>query len=124
MLGGVSPSVQNIQQTTPVQPAAPAAPGSVNGRRPIAMQVRHATKYYKTSTGAVHALEDINLDIPEGEFTCIVGPSGCGKTTLLWGLSGLHELTSGEVILNGTPVKGPRPEIDTRPRCDISREFL
>jgi NitT/TauT family transport system ATP-binding protein len=103
--------VQNIQQTTPVQPANLTTPGSANGRRPIAMQVRHATTYYKTSTGAVHALEDINLDIPEGEFTCIVGPSGCGKTTLLWGLSGLHELTSGEVILNGTPVKGPRPEI-------------
>lgn len=75
------------------------------------MQVRHATKYYKTATGAVHALEDINLDIPEGEFTCIVGPSGCGKTTLLWGLSGLHELTGGTVTLNGTPVTGPRPEI-------------
>jgi NitT/TauT family transport system ATP-binding protein len=75
------------------------------------MQVRNATKYYKTATGAVHALEDINLDVPQGEFTCIVGPSGCGKTTLLWGLSGLHELTSGEVSLNGTPVTGPRPEI-------------
>ena len=103
--------MQNIQQTTPVQAETPTAPGAANGRRPVAMQVRHATKYYKTSTGAVHALEDINLDIQQGEFTCIVGPSGCGKTTLLWGLSGLHELTSGEVILNGTPVKGPRPEI-------------
>ena len=75
------------------------------------MQIRHATKYYKTATGAVHALEDINLDVHQGEFTCIVGPSGCGKTTLLWGLSGLHELTSGEVTLNGKPVNGPRPEI-------------
>jgi NitT/TauT family transport system ATP-binding protein len=101
--------VQQAQQSTQLQSAA--TPGAVNGRHPVAMQVRHATKYYKTSTGAVHALEDINLDIPQGEFTCIVGPSGCGKTTLLWGLSGLHELTRGEVILNGTPVTGPRPEI-------------
>jgi NitT/TauT family transport system ATP-binding protein len=75
------------------------------------MQIRHATKYYKTATGNVHALEDINLDIAQGDFTCILGPSGCGKTTLLWGLSGLHELTNGQVILNGTPVTGPRPEI-------------
>ncbi len=72
--------MQNIQQTTPVQAETPTAPGAANGRRPVAMQVRHATKYYKTSTGAVHALEDINLDIQQGEFMCIVGPSGCGKT--------------------------------------------
>jgi NitT/TauT family transport system ATP-binding protein len=90
---------------------APTSSGHQPDSRPVAMQIRHATKYYKTSTGAVHALEDINLDVAEGEFTCILGPSGCGKTTLLWGLSGLHELTSGEVILNGTPVTGPRPEI-------------
>jgi NitT/TauT family transport system ATP-binding protein len=91
--------------------AATRTAGGNDAQRPVAMQIRHATKYYKTSTGAVHALEDINLDIPQGEFTCILGPSGCGKTTLLWGLSGLHDLTSGEVILNGTPVTGPRPEI-------------
>ena len=77
----------------------------------VAMQVRHVSKYYKTTTGSVHALEDINLEFTPGDFTCILGPSGCGKTTLLWGLSGLHELTSGEVTMNGTPVRGPRPEI-------------
>ena len=99
-----------------VQQVDPAMTSSTVGaaqpdNRPVAMHVKHATKYYKTDSGAVHALEDINLEIPQGEFTCILGPSGCGKTTLLWGLSGLHELTSGEVILNGKPVKGPRPEI-------------
>jgi NitT/TauT family transport system ATP-binding protein len=103
--------VQHVDQPQTARQPTPTGHGSPNGARPVAMQIRHATKYYKTSTGAVHALEDINLDVAEGEFTCILGPSGCGKTTLLWGLSGLHDLTSGQVILNGTPVTGPRPEI-------------
>jgi len=77
----------------------------------IAMKVVHVSKHYKTRTGSVHALEDLNMEIAKGEFVCILGPSGCGKSTLLWGMSGLHDLTSGQVILNGTPVTGPRPEI-------------
>jgi NitT/TauT family transport system ATP-binding protein len=75
------------------------------------MTIEHATKYYKTQTGSVHALEDLSLEIAEGEFVCILGPSGCGKSTLLWALSGLHELTNGRIMLNGTPVTDPRPEI-------------
>jgi NitT/TauT family transport system ATP-binding protein len=57
----------------------------------------------------VHALEDFSLDVQEGELVCILGPSGCGKTTLLWAMSGLHALTSGRIVLDGTPVEGPRP---------------
>jgi NitT/TauT family transport system ATP-binding protein len=85
--------------------------GSAPSSRRTAMTIEHATKYYKTETGSVHALEDLSLEIAEGEFVCILGPSGCGKSTLLWALSGLHELTSGQIMLNGTPVTGPRPEL-------------
>jgi NitT/TauT family transport system ATP-binding protein len=79
--------------------------------RPVMMAVEHATKHYKTRSGTVHALEDLTLDIADGEFVCILGPSGCGKSTLLWAMSGLHELTSGTITLNGTTVTGPRPEL-------------
>ena len=51
-------------------------------------------------------LENINLDVPAGEFVCILGQSGCGKSTLLRLLAGLEVPTEGEVIMNGAPVKG------------------
>jgi NitT/TauT family transport system ATP-binding protein len=57
----------------------------------------------------VHALEDVSIDVHDGELVCILGPSGCGKTTLLWAMSGLHALTRGRILLDGTEVKGPRP---------------
>jgi NitT/TauT family transport system ATP-binding protein len=57
----------------------------------------------------VHALEDVSVEVRDGELVCILGPSGCGKTTLLWAMSGLHALTRGRVLIGGTPVSGPRP---------------
>ncbi len=74
------------------------------------IEIRGATKVYEAKTGPVHALQDFTLDIEDGELVCIVGLSGCGKTTLLWATAGLHALTSGEVVVDGTPVTGPRPD--------------
>jgi NitT/TauT family transport system ATP-binding protein len=76
---------------------------------PPKLEVEGATKVYESKSGAVHALEDFSLEVNEGELVCILGPSGCGKTTLLWAMSGLHALTSGRILLDGTPVEGPRP---------------
>jgi NitT/TauT family transport system ATP-binding protein len=75
------------------------------------LRVTGATKVYSTRSGDLTAIDHCSLDVMEGEIVSIVGPSGCGKTTLLWSMSGLHGLTSGEVLLDGSPVTGPNPEI-------------
>ena len=75
------------------------------------MAITKATKVYQTRSGGVHALDNVSLDVREGEFLCILGPSGCGKTTLLWSMAGLHSLTSGDIRLGNEPIMKPHPEI-------------
>ena len=58
----------------------------------------------KTTFGA---LENINLNIKEGEFVCILGSSGCGKSTLLSILNGLNKAKSGTILIDGKEIKGP-----------------
>jgi NitT/TauT family transport system ATP-binding protein len=69
--------------------------------------VKNLTKEYP---GGIRALDDISFDMPKGELTSIIGPSGCGKTTTLKIIAGLIKATSGEVMVEGTPVDGPGPE--------------
>ncbi|MEW9808283.1 ABC transporter ATP-binding protein [Mesorhizobium marinum] len=57
------------------------------------------------------ALKDCTFDVEQNTIVSIVGPSGCGKSTLLWAMSGLRDLTEGEIFLDGTKIKGPHPDI-------------
>lgn len=63
---------------------------------------------YANSRGSfTPALQNIDLEIEQGEFVCIVGPSGCGKSTLLHLIAGLDKPTTGQITVDGVPVKGP-----------------
>ena len=73
--------------------------------------VQGATKVYETSSGDVHALQNVDLSVQQGEFISVVGPSGCGKTTLLWSIAGLHQLSSGSITLAAEPIEKPHPSI-------------
>jgi len=73
--------------------------------------VDQATLYYNTKSGPLHALDNVSLDVRDGEFLCIIGPSGCGKTTLLWSMAGLIKLTDGEISLDGERITKPNPHI-------------
>ncbi len=63
----------------------------------------------KKGAEPIEVLRSINLEVLEGEFVCIVGPSGCGKTTLLNIITGFLTQSTGDVLVQGTPVKGPDP---------------
>lgn len=66
----------------------------------IILHVDHMTKCF----GDLKVLDDISFDVHKGEFLCIVGPTGCGKTTFLNCITGLYDLTDGQILVNGEPV--------------------
>ncbi len=80
------------------------SPGT-NGAWPK-LRVQHVSKTFQSKNENVYVLEDINLEIQQGEFVCIVGPSGCGKTTLLNIVAGLENADSGVVWADDHKING------------------
>jgi NitT/TauT family transport system ATP-binding protein len=71
------------------------------------IRVDHISKAFQTSEDdRVGALEDISLDVIQGEFVTVVGPSGCGKSTLIKLIAGLVQQTSGRIYYQGEEVRG------------------
>jgi NitT/TauT family transport system ATP-binding protein len=73
----------------------------------IELQIQGLSKSFVTRNGGVGALDNISLDVKEGEFLCLVGPSGCGKSTLLNIVAGLERPDQGRIILDGKTIDGP-----------------
>ncbi|MDO5720565.1 MAG: ABC transporter ATP-binding protein [Actinomycetaceae bacterium] len=86
-------------------------------RRPI-VQLRNVVKVYGEGSTRVIALDKIDLEIFEGEFTSIMGPSGSGKSTLLHALAGLDAVTTGEIDVAGRTITGLKDKALTHFRRD------
>jgi NitT/TauT family transport system ATP-binding protein len=71
------------------------------------ISIQGLSKSFRSPQGRTHALSDINLEIDEGEFFCIVGPSGCGKTTLLRIIAGLESASEGALNLHQADLSRP-----------------
>lgn len=78
--------------------------------RAVKVKIDNVVKKFNGRSGEMVALNGVSLDIYENEFVCVVGPSGCGKSTLLNIIAGLHEPTSGRVLVDSQEVNGPGPE--------------
>ena len=84
----------------------------------MTVQFEHIQKIFQSPNGEVSALEDATFRVEEGDFVSIVGPSGCGKSTLLNILAGLEQPSSGQVLLDGSPVTASTPKIGYMPQKD------
>ena len=72
--------------------------------------VSNVGKVFHSAQRELVALKDINLEIPQGQFVCLLGPSGCGKSTLLNAVAGFALPSSGTITADGKRVTGPGPE--------------
>src|SRR5574338_1501594 len=73
----------------------------------VALRVAQVRKVF----GTLEAIKNISVDVADGEFISLLGPSGCGKSTLLMMIAGLTPPTSGELVLAGSPITGPRNDV-------------
>ena len=75
------------------------------------IEISNLSKSFVGQDGSVvNALSGVDLTVEDNEFLTILGPSGCGKTTLLKTVAGLLSWNSGDITINGAPVRGPGPE--------------
>ena len=93
-------------QTSPagVRSDAPTPENNPPEAAPATFSIKSVSKVFATKTQRTEALQDINLDISEGETVSLIGRSGCGKSTLLRIMAGLLPPTEGNVYVSGKPL--------------------
>jgi NitT/TauT family transport system ATP-binding protein len=74
------------------------------------VKFEHVSLAFDTPKGKLNVVDDVSYDIRDGDFVAVIGPSGCGKTTMISMLAGFQSPTTGSVLFDGKPVKGPGPE--------------
>jgi NitT/TauT family transport system ATP-binding protein len=74
------------------------------------IKVSGVNKVFKTGEREVVALKNIDLEIPSGQFVCLLGPSGCGKSTLLNAIAGFAPPSSGSIVADGKEITEPGPD--------------
>ncbi len=79
----------------------------MTGAAPGRIALRDVGIAFGRADHRVEAVRGISIDIPGGEFACLLGPSGCGKSTLLNAIAGFVTPTSGGLTVDGEPVTGP-----------------
>jgi putative ABC transport system ATP-binding protein len=82
------------------------------------IQAKGIHKTYDTGKVTVNALRGVDLSVIRGEMVAVMGPSGCGKTTLLNVLSGLDDITEGQVVIDGSPIHTMSDRQRTRYRAE------
>lgn len=88
-------------------------PTALGVREMSGVSIRNVTKNY--GGGTPNAVADLNLEIPETEFLCLLGPSGCGKSTTLRMIAGLENLSSGEILIGDVTVDSVEKGVFVRP---------
>lgn len=69
------------------------------------LKLENVSKIYQHKNGELVAIDNINLEVKEGEFVSIIGPSGCGKSTILSIIAGLEQKTKGDIFIAGEKVE-------------------